>query len=100
MLITFGAVLAVGVETGILVGVTSAILLFIWRTSRPHMAIVGRVGAEVLIQELRDAGVEFHMVDIKGPVLDRLKKIGFVDYFGESHIHLSVHDAMKVLECL
>lgn len=44
MIITFLAVLAVGVETGILVGVTATLLLYLWRTSRPHMAEVGRIG--------------------------------------------------------
>ena len=44
MLATFLAVLAVGVESGILVGVAAAVALFIWRTSRPHMAVVGRLG--------------------------------------------------------
>jgi SulP family sulfate permease len=43
LIITFMAVLAVGVETGILVGVAAALLLFLWRTSRPHMAEVGRI---------------------------------------------------------
>lgn len=43
MIITFLAVLAVGVETGILVGVTATLLLYLWRTSRPHMAEVGRI---------------------------------------------------------
>jgi len=32
------------VETGILVGVAVALTMFVWRTSRPHMAEVGRIG--------------------------------------------------------
>ncbi len=44
LLITFFAVLGIGVESGILVGVAAAILMFIWRTSRPHIAVVGRLG--------------------------------------------------------
>jgi SulP family sulfate permease len=170
MLVTFLAVLAIGVESGILAGVAAALVLFIWRSSRPHMAIVGRVGTsetyrnilrhqvktcphvvsirvdeslyfantkylqdtilqivadrpevkhlvligiainfidasaletlESLIQELRDAGVEFHLADIKGPVMDRLKSIGFVDQLGADKIHLSTHDAMQALGCL
>ena len=44
LIVTFLAVLAVGVETGILVGVAAALLLFLWRSSRPHMAEVGRIG--------------------------------------------------------
>jgi SulP family sulfate permease len=169
MIITFFAVLIVGVETGILVGVAAAILLFIWRTSRPHMAIVGRIGntetyrnvlrhnvstcqqvvairvdqslyfantkyledtiltivadrpevkhlvligiainfidasaletLESLAHDLREAGVDFHLADIKGPVMDRLRAIGFVEYVGEDHIYLSTHEAMLALEC-
>jgi sulfate permease, SulP family len=36
-------VLGVGIEAGIVTGVTVSILLHLWRTSRPHMAIVGQV---------------------------------------------------------
>ncbi len=43
LILTFVAVLAAGVAKGILIGVASTILLHLWRTSRPHMAIVGRV---------------------------------------------------------
>lgn len=170
LVVTFVAVLTLGVETGILVGVAAALLLFIWRSSRPHMAIVGRVGQsetyrnilrhqvktcphvvairvdeslyfantkyledtilgliadrsevkhfiligiainfidasaletlESLIRELRDAGVEFHLADIKGPVMDRLKSVGFVELVGADHIHLSTHDAMTSVGCV
>jgi sulfate permease, SulP family len=41
---TFLAVLAVGIEEGILAGAGISIGLYLWRTSRPHMATVGRVG--------------------------------------------------------
>lgn len=169
LVITFLAVLTVGVETGIGVGVVATILLFLWRTSRPHVAIVGRVGnsetyrnvlrhrvktcphvvairvdeslyfantkfledtvlstiadqpevkhlvligiavnfidasaletLEALVQELRQAGVEFHLAEIKGPVMDRLNAIGFVDKIGADHVHLSTHDAMTALNC-
>ena len=43
LMVTFFCVLAVGVEIGILVGVAVSIALFLFRTSRPHIAIVGRV---------------------------------------------------------
>jgi sulfate permease, SulP family len=169
LIITFLAVLAVGVETGILVGVAAALLLFVWRTSRPHMAEVGRIGntetyrnverhevetwpqtvairvdgslyfantkyledvvlqmvadkpelkylvligiavnfidasaletLESLNQELRDAGVDLHLAEFKGPITDRLKDIGFIDQIGPDHVHLSTHDAMKALGC-
>ena len=41
---TIIVVLLVGIETGILAGVVLSLVLFLWRTSRPHMAIVGQVG--------------------------------------------------------
>jgi SulP family sulfate permease len=170
MLITFLAVMAIGIETGILVGVAAAMLLFVWRTSRPHVAVVGRLGEsevyrnvlrhevktcakavvvrideslyfanakyledtvlrqvasnpdvehfvlvgtavnfidasaletlESLHTELRDAGVQFHMSAVKGPVLDRLKPVGFLDRLGLQHIHPSTHDAMKSIGCV
>ncbi len=43
LILTFVAVLALGVERGILIGVGATVLLYLWRTSRPHMAVVGRV---------------------------------------------------------
>ena len=170
MIITFFAVLIVGIETGILVGVAATILLFVWRTSRPHIATVGRIGnsqvyrnilrhdvetcpnvialrvdeslyfanikyladtilskiadhpevahlvliatavnfidasaletLETLQKELRDAGVDLHLAGIKGPVMDRLKQIGFVSHFGPEYIHFRTHDAMVAIGCL
>ena len=43
MAVTIVVVLGVGVEAGILAGVLSSIALYLWRTSRPHIAIVGQV---------------------------------------------------------
>jgi sulfate permease, SulP family len=43
MAVTILTVLLVGVEAGIAAGVSLSFLLFLWRTSRPHMAIVGQV---------------------------------------------------------
>ncbi|WP_236215357.1 SulP family inorganic anion transporter [Metapseudomonas otitidis] len=42
-LATMAGVLLMGVESGILLGVGLSLLLFLWRTSRPHMAVVGQV---------------------------------------------------------
>jgi SulP family sulfate permease len=58
MIVTFFAVLAVGVETGILVGIAAALLLFLWRTSRPHMAEVGRIGATEIYRNVERHEVE------------------------------------------
>jgi len=167
LIITFFAVLVMGIERGILVGAGAAIGLFVWRTSKPHMAVVGRIGKsdkyrnvlrydvqtwpealtirvdqslyfantkyledmvlgivadqpavkylillgtainfidasaletlESLNNELQSAGVELHLAAIKGPVLDRLRKIGFVEMIGEDHVHFSNHDALITL---
>jgi SulP family sulfate permease len=43
MVVTILMVLLVGVEAGITAGVSLSLLLFLWRTSRPHIAIVGQV---------------------------------------------------------
>jgi SulP family sulfate permease len=40
----FIAVLATSVEQGILIGALLSIALLLWRTSHPHIAVVGRVG--------------------------------------------------------
>jgi sulfate permease, SulP family len=42
-LATIVVVLTVGVEAGIMTGMGLSLLLFLWRTSRPHMAVVGQV---------------------------------------------------------
>lgn len=43
MAATIAVVLLVGVEAGILSGVGLSLLLFLYRTSRPHVAVVGQV---------------------------------------------------------
>lgn len=43
MAATILVVLGVGIEAGIVTGIAVSILLYLWRTSRPHMAIVGQV---------------------------------------------------------
>lgn len=164
---TFVAVLTIGVEAGILLGVGVSLALYLWRTSRPHMAIVGRVGAtehfrnvlrhdvftvpsvltvrvdeslyfanaanlevrllgmvaeqpevehlvlicsavnqidasaleslQNLSLELADAGVTLHLAEVKGPVMDRLSRSGFLDSLGDGRVFLSTHEAMQAL---
>ncbi len=53
---TLLATLALGVETGLLVGVGVSLALYLWRTSRPHIATVGLVpGTEHFRNVLRHA---------------------------------------------
>jgi SulP family sulfate permease len=168
LLITFFAVLIVNIESGILIGAGASLMLFLWRTSRPHSAIIGRLGdtehfrnvfrhdvytnprilmirvdeslyfpnaqylddallhavadnpaidhlvlvcssvnyidasalevLRALRSELKNAGVTFHLAEVHGPVMDRLKHIGFVAEMGAGKIFLSPHEALETLE--
>jgi SulP family sulfate permease len=167
MLITFVAVLVLGIELGIVAGFVASILFFLWRTSHPHIAEVGRLGdsehfrniqrhdvqtaehvlavridenlyfantryleeyllkaiadhphAQVLLlnwsainhvdasaletlerlfEGFREAGVDVYLSDVKGPVMDQLKRSHFDQFIGEDHIFLSMHLAMQTL---
>ncbi|MFQ3583746.1 MAG: sulfate permease [Cyanobacteriota bacterium] len=167
-MITFVSVLGIGIEAGIGIGVLVSILLFLWRSSRPHIAVVGQVpGTEhyrnvlrhevitdpqilavrvdeslffanaaylqeyllkqvaerpevkhlvlicsavnfidgsalesllQLMEKLQQAGVQFHLAEVKGPVMDRLKAIHFVEKIGPEHIFLSTHQAIQTLK--
>lgn len=167
--ITFVAVLTRGVEVGILAGAGAAIALYLWRTSRPHVAVVGQVpGSETyrnvrrhtvltcpevvalrvdeslyfantryledtvlrtlaeqpearhlvligsaineidasaletlasLARELRDMGVELHLAEMKGPVMDRLQRTHLLHDLGPGHVHPTTHAAMRAAGC-
>lgn len=51
--VTFVSVLAVGVELGLVAGIVLSLGLHLWRTSRPHIAVVGRVGATEHFRNVR-----------------------------------------------
>lgn len=167
MAATIFVVLTVGVEAGILAGVTLSIALYLWRTSRPHIAVVGQVpgtehfrnierhavltsprvlsvrvdeslyfanarhledrlsyeiarrpdirdvvlmcpavnyidasaldSLEVINDRLRQAGVRFHLTEVKGPVFDRLQRSHFLDHLS-GRVFLSQHQAMAALD--
>jgi SulP family sulfate permease len=168
-LAAFVAVLLTSVEKGIMLGAVISLLLHLWRTSVPHIAIVGRVedtehfrnvlrhpvktcphvlavrvdeslyfvntkylenyvmeavrrNPEVkslllvcsainlidgsaletlqsLILDLENMGIEFYMSEVKGPVMDKLEKVGFVEKLGRDRIFLTTDQGMKFLEC-
>jgi SulP family sulfate permease len=146
---TIGITLVAGVELGVIAGVAVGLLLYLWRASRPHAAIVGRVpgtqhfrnverhkvltlphlltirvdesltylnarwleeyileqvadrpalrhlvlmasavnaidasgleSLEAINHRLGDGGVKLHLSEVKGPVMDRLKRAHFLD---------------------
>ena len=55
LLLTFAAVLGLGIQAGILVGVGASLLWFVVRTTRPHYAVMGRVPGTTAYRNLRYA---------------------------------------------
>ena len=51
-----------------------------------------------LIHELRDAGVTLHLAEVKGPVMDRLRRTDLLDQLKPGRVFLSTHEAMETLE--
>ncbi|NKC29398.1 SulP family inorganic anion transporter [Falsiroseomonas selenitidurans] len=166
MAATILLVLLVGVEAGIVAGVALSLLLFLWRTSTPHMAIVGQVpgtehfrnvdrhavitepailslrvdeslyfanaryledriyaeaaarpalqhvilmcpavnlidasaleSLEAIADRLQAAGVGFHLSEVKGPVMDALKRSDFFEHF-KGRVFLSQFEAVQAL---
>jgi SulP family sulfate permease len=166
MAATIGVTLLLGVEPGVMAGVGLSLALHLWRTSRPHAAIVGRVpetghfrnvkrhkvitdpfvltiridesltylnarwleefvleavadnprtkhlvlmcsavnsidssaleSLEAINHRLGDAGVRLHLSEVKGPVMDRLRRSSFL---GEltGRIFLSQDEAFSSL---
>lgn len=164
---TILATLGAGVEAGLVSGVALSIALFLYRTSRPHMAVVGLVpGTEhfrnvlrhdvrtdprilslrvdeslyfantrhledslydmvaqspelrhvvlmcsavneidasalesltAINDRLRELGVRFHLSEVKGPVMDRLRRTDFVQRL-TGRVFLSQFDAVRALQ--
>ena len=163
---TLLGVLLVGVEAGILLGVGLSLLLFLWRTSQPHIAVVGQVpGSEhfrnverfaviespsvlslrvdeslyfpnaryleerigeliasrpqvrhlvlmcsgvnlidasaldslqTIAERLHAAGVQLHLSEVKGPVMDQLRRSDFLQSFG-GQVFISQFEALRQL---
>ncbi len=155
-----------GVETGVMTGVSVSILLYLWRTSRPHIAVVGQVpgtehyrnvlrhdvatsphvlsirvdeslyfanaraiedfvqarvaeapqvrhvvlqctavnlidasaleSLELLAHRLGDADIQLNLSEVKGPVMDHLKRSDFFEHL-TGDVFLSHHQAMRAL---
>jgi SulP family sulfate permease len=164
---TFAGVLAVGIELGIAIGAALSLAIHLYRTSRPHIAVVGRVGAsehfrnverhkvetlphvlairvdeslyfpntadledrilamvaerrelrhvvliasavnsidasaletlEALIAHLCDGGVTLHLAEVKGPVMDKLRRSDLLEKLAPGRVFLSTHEAMLAL---
>ena len=54
---------------------------------------------EAIAHRLTDAGVGFHLSEVKGPVMDRLKRSDFFEHFA-GRVFLSQHEAATALETM
>jgi sulfate permease, SulP family len=163
MALTIILTLTLGVIIGLIAGVGVSLLMYLYRTSRPHVAIVGQVpgtqhfrnierhevvtssrivsmrideslyfpnarfleskvneivasnpgishfildcaaintidasgleSLKAINQRLKDAGIAFHISEVKGPVMDDLKKTQFAEDL-KDRIHLTQYDAI------
>ncbi|RRW25666.1 SulP family inorganic anion transporter [Stutzerimonas stutzeri] len=167
MAATMLGVLLIGVESGILLGVGLSLLLFLWRTSQPHIAVVGQLpgsehfrnverfavvqsprvlsvrvdeslyfpnarfledriaeligrhpqaehlvlmcpgvnlidasaleSLEAITARLHAAGIQMHLSEVKGPVMDRLRHSDFLSHFG-GQVFISQYEALLALD--
>jgi len=58
LLATAGGVIALGVEAGILMGVALSLGVLVWRSSRPHIAVLGRVPGTEYFRNVQRSKVE------------------------------------------
>lgn len=52
--VTFAATLTLGIETGVLVGIAASLMVFLFESTRPHAAILGRVGTTADFRNIRN----------------------------------------------
>ncbi|EAR09153.1 SulP family inorganic anion transporter [Reinekea blandensis] len=48
-----------------------------------------------LLRDFRERHIEIYFANVKGPVMDVMKRSGFAQKLGESHFYMTVHDAMS-----
>jgi SulP family sulfate permease len=49
---------------------------------------------EAINQRLKDSGIAFHLSEVKGPVMDRLKRSHFLEEL-TGEVHLTQYDAVS-----
>lgn len=166
-LVTFLGVLAYGVEGGLIMGVLLSVLLYLWRTGHPNVAVVGRLphssefrsiarhqvetwpellllrvdenlyfanvghvqdmvtrelqkrpdtrhlvlvmsgvgfvdssalySLQLAMHSLRDAGITIHLADVKGPVLERLRRTKLFEQMAPGEVFPTPQAAVTAL---
>lgn len=54
LFVTFAATLTLGIETGVLVGIAASLMVFLFESTRPHAAVLGRVGGTPDFRNVRN----------------------------------------------
>lgn len=117
-LVTAVGVLALGVEAGVGFGVAMSIGTFLWRASRPHIAVVGRVGESehfrnerrfavrtypgLLLMRVDESLFFANMPAVLGRIEEEIERQGdtrhlVLDLSSVSHIDLTAVEALQRL---
>ncbi|MBD3274412.1 MAG: sulfate permease [Candidatus Marinimicrobia bacterium] len=93
-LVTFLAVLLTGIQNGILIGAGASIALFVWRTSQPHIAEVGRLGNTEHFRNVKRHEVQTcpHVLAMR---IDESLYFGNIAYL-ENEINARIADDKKI----
>ncbi|MEJ7930813.1 sulfate permease [Ramlibacter sp. AN1015] len=118
-LVTAMGVLGLGVEAGVGLGVAMSIGTFLWRASRPHIAVVGRIGEsehfrnerrftvttypELLLMRIDESLFFANMQSVLQRIEEEIEKRGDVqhlvlDLSSVSHIDLTAVEALQRLQ--
>ncbi|MEM7739101.1 MAG: solute carrier family 26 protein [Deinococcota bacterium] len=90
LVLTFVATLSLGIEVGILIGVSFSLLVFIWRSARPHTAELGYlpdVRAFRNINRYPDAQHYAHTLIVRPDAALYFANMGFLDNWLDSKLH-------------
>lgn len=118
-LVTATGVLALGVEAGVGLGVAMSVGTFLWRASRPHIAVVGRVGDSehfrnerrfavrtypgLLLMRVDESLFFANMPAVLGRIEEEIERQGdtrhlVLDLSSVSHIDLTAVEALQRLQ--
>ena len=62
-----------------------------------HIDTSGLESLEAINERLRDAGIKLHLTEVKGPVMDRLKRTDFLEHL-TGNVYLHQFEAMRDLD--
>lgn len=99
LLFTFGITLTVGIKEGIILGVLLSLLIFVYRTTKPHFAVLGKLnntGIYRNVERYPDAVIESDVLIVR---FDSQLYFANAEYFRKNieKIILQKGDALKLL---